>query len=113
MAGLHRWLFPRLNHRKIHTTSRKINMNSPDLPELFQPPVNRSMQNLDKSFFRKVVPLAAASVSDLKQITNVRKELEKSGDMLKIHPIKPLRDDETKLGAKCFLLAPQINAHGG
>jgi len=86
-------------------------MNSPDLPELFQPPVNRSMQNLDKSFFRKVVPLAAASVSDLKQITNVRKELEKSGDMLKIHPIKPLRDDETKLGAKCFLLAPQINAH--
>ncbi|KAK5213472.1 tRNA(m(1)G37)methyltransferase [Exophiala xenobiotica] len=86
-------------------------MNSPDLPELFQPPSNRSMQTLDRSFFRKVIPLAAASVSDLKQIANVRKELEKSGDMLKVNPIKPLREDETTSGAKCFLLAPQITAH--
>ncbi|KAK6383873.1 tRNA(m(1)G37)methyltransferase [Exophiala oligosperma] len=86
-------------------------MNSPDLPELFQPPVNRSMQTLDRSFFKKSVPLAAATVFDLKEITNVRKQLERSGDMLRLSPIKPLRNDEQTPGAKCFLLSPQVDAN--
>lgn len=115
MAGLFRSSLPRLQRLTIVDTPRniyKMNMNSPDLPELFQPPVNRSMKTLDKSFFRKVIPLAAASVSDVKQITNVRRELEKSSDILKINPIKPLREDETTPGAKCFLLTPSIVANG-
>lgn len=70
------------------------------------------MRTLDRSFFRKVVPLAAATISDLKQVTNVRKELEKSGDLLRLNPIKPLRDDETTPGAKCILLKPGIDANG-
>lgn len=95
------------------TTARKMNMNSPDLPEIFLPPVNRSMQTtLDKSFFRKVVPLAAATVFDVKQITHVRKELDRSGDMLRVSPVRPLRDDDSTPGAKCFLLRPGIDAKG-
>ncbi|EXJ78256.1 tRNA wybutosine-synthesizing protein 2 [Capronia epimyces CBS 606.96] len=88
-----------------------MTMNSPDLPEIFRPPINRSMQTLDRSFFRKVVPLAAATVSDPKQLTNVRKELDKSGDMLRLSPIRPLRDDESTPGAKCFILRAGINAN--
>lgn len=89
-----------------------MNMNAPDLPGIFHPPVNRSMQTLDRAFFRKVVPLAVATVSDLKQISNLRRELDKSGDILKINPIKPLRDDESAPGAKCILLRLGIDAHG-
>ncbi|KIX01596.1 uncharacterized protein Z518_09322 [Rhinocladiella mackenziei CBS 650.93] len=88
-----------------------MNMNSADLPENFLPPVNRSMQTLDRSFFRKVIPLAAATISDLKQITNVRKQLDSSGDMLRLHPIKPMRDDEITPGAKCLLLRPEVDAN--
>jgi hypothetical protein len=32
--------------------------------------------------------------------------------MLKVNPIKPLRDDETTPGAKCLLLRPGIDASG-
>ncbi len=88
-----------------------MNMNSAELPEMFRPPVHRSMQTLDRSAFRKVVPLAAATVPDVRQITAVRKELDHSGDLLRLNPIKPLRDDETS-GGKCFLLRPGIKASG-
>lgn len=112
MASLLRWLLPRFtSNLKISDTPRKLRMNSPGLPELFQPPVNRSMQTLDRSFFRKSVPLAAATVLDLKEITNVRKQLERSGDILRLNPIKPLRDDEQTPGAKCFLLSPKVDAN--
>ena len=107
MASYARRLFSALSHARIN-----INMNSVDVPEIFLPPINRSMQTLDKSFFRKVIPLAAVTISDLKQISNVRKELDKSGDMLNLSSIKPLRDDETSPGAKCILLRPGIDAHG-
>jgi hypothetical protein len=70
------------------------------------------MHVLDKSFFRKVVPLAAASISDVKQITNVRKDLDRSGDILKISPIKHLREDDSAPGAKCILLRHGIEADG-
>ncbi|EXJ56748.1 tRNA wybutosine-synthesizing protein 2 [Cladophialophora yegresii CBS 114405] len=88
-----------------------MNLNSADLPKVFLPPVNRSMQVLDKSFFQKVVPLAAASISDVKQITNVRKDLDRSGDILKISPIRHLREDDSAPGAKCILLRHGIEAH--
>ncbi|KAL2432216.1 tRNA (guanine(37)-N1)-methyltransferase [Exophiala dermatitidis] len=104
-------LFSRAARIESPTTVRKMNMNSPDLPEVFRPPVNRSMQTLDRSFFRKVVPLAAATVSDPRQITNVRKELDKTGDMLRLSNIKPLREDDSAPGAKAILLRPGINAN--
>lgn len=68
---------------------------------------------LDKSFFRKLIPLAAAAVSDVRQITAIRKELERSGDLLRISQIKSLRDDDIVAeSGKCFLLRQGIDADG-
>ncbi|RMZ79466.1 hypothetical protein DV738_g3295, partial [Chaetothyriales sp. CBS 135597] len=85
-------------------------MNSANLPSIFLPPVNRSMQHLDKAFFRKTVPLAAARVSNIKETHHIRSELLKSGDLLQISSIKSLREDPSKQGSKCFLLRPEIKA---
>lgn len=96
----------------IRTVPRTMHLNSPLLPELFRPPVNRSMQSLDRGFFRKVVPLAALTISDEKQIHAIGKQLEVSRDLLRITPIKPLRQDDSSPGAKCFLLKPGVDAKG-
>jgi len=90
----------------------KLKMNSPDLPDIFLPPINRSMRTLDRSFFKKTIPLSAATVSDTKKISDVRSELQKSGDLLRLGLVKGLRDDETAPGAKCFLLQPGVDAAG-
>ncbi|ETN37348.1 uncharacterized protein HMPREF1541_08339 [Cyphellophora europaea CBS 101466] len=80
-------------------------MDSSTLPAAFLPPVNRSMKVLDRSFFRKTVLLAAASVSDAKQISEVRKAIVKSDGA----PLpKFLRDDPDQPGTKCLLLHPRL-----
>ncbi|RMZ91850.1 hypothetical protein DV736_g890, partial [Chaetothyriales sp. CBS 134916] len=86
-------------------------MNSADLPSTFLPPVNRSMQHLDRAFFRKTVPLAAARISNIKDTHGIRSDLLKSGDLLQISSIKSLRDDPSKSGSKCFLLRTEIKAN--
>lgn len=88
---------------------QRFKMNSAELPEIFRPPINRSMQTLDRSFFHKVIPLSAASISDPKEISNARKELDRSGDLLRLSPIKSLREDDMNPGAKCLLLRPGIH----
>ncbi|EXJ74032.1 uncharacterized protein A1O5_02326 [Cladophialophora psammophila CBS 110553] len=110
MANLLRRLFSTTQPEVSSATAKRMNFNSADLPKIFLPPVNRSMQTLDKSFFHKVVPLAAATISDVKQITNIRKELDNSRDLLRVSPIKPLREDGSAPGAKCLLLRPEIDA---
>ncbi|KAH0832725.1 hypothetical protein AYO21_00369 [Fonsecaea monophora] len=112
MASLLRRLLSTTPPEIANATIRRMNLNSADLPKIFLPPVNRSMQTLDKSFFRKVVPLAAATIPDVRQITAIRRELEKSQDLLRVSPIKPLRDDDSVgQGAKCLLLRPGIDAN--
>jgi tRNA (guanine37-N1)-methyltransferase len=112
MASLFRRLIANFRTPVPDVASRKMNFNSPDLPEVFRPPVDRSMQTLDRSFFRKTVALAAATVSDVKHITTIRSDLNRSGDLLKISPVKPLRDDDSAPGSKCLLLRPGISADG-
>lgn len=87
----------------------KIRMNSPEISGVFLPPVNRSMQQLDRSFFRKVIPLTGATVFNLKELVQVRKLLEKSGDLLNVSSIKYMRDDDVNPGAKCFLLRSGVD----
>ena len=77
---------------------------------ILAPPVDRSMHVLDRSFFKKVVPLAAASVFDNRDLARVRDELVKSKDVFAFSPIKPLRPDETIPGRKCMLLRPDISS---
>jgi len=99
--------------RRLFSTGRaylkSLNMNSTELPEIFLPPVNRSMKVLDRSFFKKVIPLAAASIAEAKEISNIRKELDRAGALLRLNPIKTLRDDDLRPGAKCLLLRPGIH----
>lgn len=85
-------------------------MNSAEMPEIFKPPINRSMQVLDRSFFQKVVPLSALSIADTKHISNVRTQLNKSHAAISLTAVKNLRDDDLNPGAKCLLLRPGIDA---
>jgi tRNA (guanine37-N1)-methyltransferase len=67
--------------------------NSDDnyLPNMFRPPINRSMRVLDRSFFKKTVPLSAATVFENKLIASVRNELARSRDLLHVPRIMAVR----------------------
>ncbi|EAS37001.3 tRNA methyltransferase Trm5 [Coccidioides immitis RS] len=83
--------------------------------DMFRPPVNRAMRVLDRSFFKKTVPLSAATVLENKNISRVKSELTKSNDMLALPRILPIRkpqvikneDDEAR---KCLLLREGVKA---
>ena len=87
---------------------KKLTMNSAELPSIFLPPVNRSMRELDRSFFRKSIPLAAARISHLKDTQRIRNILLKSQDLLQVSRLKPFRDDPSMAGSKCLLLRPEV-----
>jgi tRNA (guanine37-N1)-methyltransferase len=87
-------------------------MNSADLPEIFRPPVNRSMRVLDRNFFQKTLPIAAATVFDDRNLSSVRNELQISGNLLGVFSIKAVVPDETVSGRKCVLLQPGVLATG-
>ncbi|KAE8349815.1 hypothetical protein BDV28DRAFT_160168 [Aspergillus coremiiformis] len=76
-----------------------------DLPTMFRPPVNRAMRVLDRSFFKKTVPLSAATVLKTSDISRVRGQLHKSRDLLALPRASSIREvkvnDEMK---KCLLL---------
>jgi hypothetical protein len=99
--------------RRFAVWSRNLQkMNSPNLPEIFLPPINRNMHELDRSFFRKTILLSAATIFEKRDIAKVRAELVRSGDILLIDGIKVTRDDETTPGQKCMLLKPAVDATG-
>lgn len=83
---------------------------------MFRPPVNRSMRILDRSFFKKEIPLSAARISNNEHISSVRKDLERSKDLLvaeRIGQVQP--DPDPGLAAKrkkCLLLKPEIKLDG-
>ncbi|EEP76547.1 conserved hypothetical protein [Uncinocarpus reesii 1704] len=81
---------------------------------MFRPPVNRAMRVLDRSFFKKTVPLSAATVFDNKNISRVKNELMKSNDMLilpRIMPVKkPQTTNEGDEKRKCLLLREEVRA---
>ena len=89
-----------------------MHFNSPDLPEIFRPPINRSMHELDRSYFEKIILISAATVHDVQNISRVRTVLEKSKDVLSLGSTKAVQDDDAVPGAKCVLLRPDIKADG-
>ena len=70
------------------------------------------MHILDRSFFKKTIPISAATIFENQNLESVRKELARSGDVLSIDAIKIIRDDETAPGKKCMLLKPAVDATG-
>lgn len=80
--------------------------------EMFRVPINRSMQTLDRSLFKKVIPVKAARVFDNKNISRVRGDLERSKDALhqdRLGSVYPDPDpDRAKIVRKCVLLRPEL-----
>ena len=97
--------------KKVQKRLRNENYHMSSFMTMFQPPVNRSMQVLDRCFFQKTVPLSALSVFEDKNLSKVRNVLQRNGDIL--HTIlRPIRLDETISGRKCILMRPGIVATG-
>lgn len=80
---------------------------------LFRPPIVRSAGAiLDRSLFSKTVPIAAARVFNNKNLSNLRKQLERSKDILILERCKNVCSDPDSAfavkGGKCILLKPEI-----
>ncbi|KAJ5288746.1 tRNA(m(1)G37)methyltransferase [Penicillium angulare] len=85
--------------------------SSRELPAMFRPPVNRAMRTLDRSFFRKTVPLAAAKVFKDKDISVVRAALFKSHDLLTVPRLSNVRQVTDKDGVfRALLLREDMKA---
>ena len=87
---------------------------TPPSADMFRAPINRTMRNLDRAFFRKDVYLTAACVLDSKQIATCRKEL--NHDILKLERLPPIRSVPSHISAdkdtKCLLLKPETQIEG-
>jgi tRNA (guanine37-N1)-methyltransferase len=84
---------------------------------LFRPPIVRSVgAALDRSLFTKKIPIAAARVRDVKNISKYRSELERSKDILKLDRVANVRPDPdaslASKGGKCLLLKPEVKPGG-
>ncbi|KAI9824206.1 MAG: tRNA(m(1)G37)methyltransferase [Thelocarpon impressellum] len=68
------------------------------------------MKALDRAFFAKVVPISAARVTNNKNISRFRTELERSRDVLRLERLQNVRPDPELAdeGKKCLLLQPEI-----
>ena len=77
-----------------------------------RPPVNRAMRVLDRSFFKKNVPLYAAKVRDQRNIAKFKSEL--SRDILKLERIQQVQKvcDGEGTVSRVLLLRPDIRTEG-
>jgi tRNA (guanine37-N1)-methyltransferase len=84
---------------------------------LFRPPIVRSASaTLNRALFSKTIPIAAARVANVKNITRFRTQLDKSGELAKFERIANIQSDPdpalAKKGGKCMLLTPEVKAEG-
>lgn len=85
-----------------------------NLPAMFRPPINRTMRVLDRSFFRKTVPLSVAAIHKASDIASVRRDLLKSRDILslpRLTAIREIRDAEGQV-QRGVLLREGVKADG-
>jgi tRNA (guanine37-N1)-methyltransferase len=85
---------------------------------LLRPPIVRSATaSLDRALFSKTIPIAAARVRNLKNISKVRAGLEKSKELVKLDRLINVRPDPDPSiavnGGKCLLLQPEVKPDGG
>ncbi|KAE9989640.1 hypothetical protein EG327_002441 [Venturia inaequalis] len=70
------------------------------------------MRVLDRAFFSKTIPISAARVFTNQHISQCRKDLEKSGDLIQAPRLSAIiQDPDTELakqGRRCLLLRPEI-----
>jgi tRNA (guanine37-N1)-methyltransferase len=84
--------------------------------DMFLPPINRSMQVLDRAFFKKTIPTSAARIYSSKDISRCRTELNAGRDTIPSSRIDPIRSDpdseRAQKGGKCLVLRPEV-VHNG
>lgn len=87
---------------------------SRELPVMFRPPVNRAMRTLDRSFFRKTVPLASAKIFQNSEISRVRKELNSTKDLLTLPRLSSVQEIKEQDGSmrKALLLRETLKHDG-
>ena len=82
--------------------------------EMFRPPVNRAMRVLDRTFFKKRIPLAAARVLKKKEISSCRTKL--GNDMLRLERMSSVVSDtrtkDVENDSKSILLGPGVRYNG-
>lgn len=91
--------------------------DSIDLMALFKPPIHRSAKAvLDRTLFRKTVPISAARITDNKLISKYRGNFEKSKELLHAERLTNVRKDPDATlaakGVKCLLLRPDVKPNG-
>lgn len=77
-----------------------------DDDNMFRPPVNRAMRALDRPFFQKTIPLAAARVLQAKNIAKCRTDLH--DELLKLERVSAVKQDQQRKDSKVLLLKPEI-----
>jgi tRNA (guanine37-N1)-methyltransferase len=86
------------------------------LDDMMRPPVNRAMRTLDRAFFSKTIPISAARVFTNQHISQCRKDLERSSDLLQATRLSSIIQDPdvelAKQGRRCLLLKPEIKHDG-
>jgi tRNA (guanine37-N1)-methyltransferase len=81
--------------------------------DMFRPPINRAMRELDRSFFQRRIPISAARLGNPRDIGPSKKALEKSKDLLGLAKLQSIRPDPSgEAGRKCLLLKPEIKHDG-
>jgi len=90
---------------------------SPNAMSLFRPPIVRSASAaLDRALFSKTIPIAAARVSNLKNLSKFRQQLDKSKELMQLERVMNVRPDPDPLlaekGGKCLLLKPEVKPGG-
>lgn len=93
-----------INNTYGQASSQK--MTGLEYADMFRPPINRAMRVLDRPFFQKKVPLAAARVLEKKHIAKCRTELE--NDILKLERVSVVKTDPVDRNLKALLLRPEI-----
>ncbi|KAK9473144.1 Met-10+ like-protein-domain-containing protein [Dipodascopsis tothii] len=95
--------------RQIAQVLRARQLSMADYEALFRPPVNRGMRVLDREFFRRSVPLAAARFADPRLIPTFSKQCQ--ADILQLQGV-PHVAATTVAGeaAKVVRLAPHVRA---
>lgn len=73
---------------------------------MFRPPINRAMRALDRSYFHKNIPLAAATVLESRNIAKYRTDLH--DELLKLDRVPTVKQDPRQKDLKTLLLKPEI-----
>jgi tRNA (guanine37-N1)-methyltransferase len=90
---------------------------SSELMSLLRPPIIRSATaTLDRALWSKTIPISAARVRNVKNISKMRTGLEKSKEMIKLERLVNVRPDPDEAlaakGGKCLLLKPEVKPDG-